>query len=60
MATLTATRYNNAIRLFYQRLLAGGKKKKVALTACMHKLLIIINAMIKKNTMWVNNTLIKN
>jgi transposase len=52
MATLTATRYNTVIRSFYKRLLAAGKKKKVALTACMHKLLIIINAMIKNKTFW--------
>lgn len=58
MATLTATRYNTSIRLFYQRLLASGKKKKIALTACMHKLLIIINAMIAKKTMWMEMTLV--
>jgi transposase len=52
MATLVATRHNTAIRAFYQRLLASGKKKKVAITACMHKLLIIINAMVKNKTMW--------
>lgn len=52
MATLVAARHNTSIRMFYQRLLAAGKKKKVALTACMHKLLIILNAMIKNKTMW--------
>jgi transposase len=52
MATLVATRHNTVIRSFYHRLLAAGKKKKVALTACMHKLLIIINAMIKNKTFW--------
>jgi transposase len=52
MATLVATRHNTVIRAFYQRLLAAGKKKKVALTACMHKLLIILNAMIKNKTFW--------
>jgi len=52
MATLVATRHNTVIRSFYKRLLAAGKKKKVALTACMHKLLIIINAMIKNKTFW--------
>ncbi len=52
MATLVAARYNITIRLFYQRLLGAGKKKKVALTACMHKLLIIINAIIKNKTFW--------
>ena len=52
MATLTATRFNPVIRAFYQRLLAAGKMKKVALTACMHKLLTILNAMVKHNRSW--------
>ena len=50
MATLTATRHNPAIRAFYQRLLAAGKLKKVALIACMRKLLTILNAMAKNRT----------
>jgi transposase len=49
MATLTATRYNPVIRAFYQRLLAAGKLKKVALVACMRKLLTILNAMARTN-----------
>ena len=52
MATLVATRYNPAIRAFYQRLCAGGKPKKVALTACMRKLLTILNSLLKHNTPW--------
>jgi transposase len=52
MATLTAIRFNARIRVFYQRLCAAGKLKKVAITACMHKLLIIMNAMIKNNQPW--------
>lgn len=52
MATLVATRFNPVIRAFYQRLLAAGKPKKVALTACMHKLLLILNAMLKHHTPW--------
>jgi len=44
MATLTATRYNVAIRVFYERLVAAGKLKKVALIACMRKLLTHLNA----------------
>jgi transposase len=47
VAALTATRYNPAIKAFYQRLLAAGKLKKVALVACMRKLLIILNAMVR-------------
>lgn len=45
MAALVATRHNPVIRAFYQRLLAAGKPKKVALVACMRKLLTILNAM---------------
>lgn len=47
MATLVATRYNPVIKAFYQRLLAVGKPKKLALTACMRKLLTILNAMVR-------------
>jgi transposase len=50
--TLVATRFNPQIKAFYQRLLAAGKIKKVALTACMHKLLTILNAMLKHRTSW--------
>jgi transposase len=52
MATLVAVRHNPVIRAFYLRLLQAGKKKKVALTACMHKLLTILNAMMKQQTDW--------
>jgi transposase len=52
MAALTAIRYNAAIKSFYERLCNAGKKKKVALTACMRKLLIVLNAMVKNNTPW--------
>lgn len=52
MAALVATRHNPVIRSFYQRLLAAGKAKKVALTACMRKLLVILNAMLKHRTIW--------
>ena len=52
MATLVATRWNPVIKAFYQRLLVKGKPKKVALTACMRKLLTILNAMVKHNTPW--------
>jgi len=52
MATLVATRYNPVIRTFYQRLCHAGKRKKVALTACMRKLLTILNSMLKHRTPW--------
>ncbi len=52
MATLVATRYNPVIQAFYARLCQAGKKKKVALAACMRKLLTILNAMLKHNTYW--------
>ena len=52
MATLSATRHNPVIKAFYQRLLDKGKLKKVALTACMRKLLVIINTMVKFGQDW--------
>lgn len=52
MATLVASRFNPVIRIFYQRLCAAGKPKKVALTACMRKLLTILNAIFKHQTPW--------
>lgn len=52
MGTLVASRHNPVIRAFYQRLCAAGKPKKLALTACMRKLLIILNAMLKHRTPW--------
>lgn len=52
MSALVATRFNPVIRVFYQRLCAAGKAKKVALTACMRKLLTILNAMLKHQTPW--------
>ena len=52
MGTLVATRVNPQIKAFYERLLAAGKVKKVALTACMRKLLTMLNAMLKHRTPW--------
>jgi len=52
MATLVATRYNPVIRRFYERLREAGKATKVALTACMRKLLTILNAMLRYQTSW--------
>jgi transposase len=52
MATLVATRCNPVIRHFYERLLAVGKAKKVALVACMRKLLTILNAMVRDQKPW--------
>jgi transposase len=52
MAALVATKHNPTIRAFYQRLCAAGKPKKVALTACMHKLLLIANAILRQRTPW--------
>jgi transposase len=52
MATLSASRHNPVIRAFYDRLIAAGKPKKVALTACMHKLLTICNAILRTSTRW--------
>jgi len=52
MAALVASRHNPVIREFYQRLRQAGKPAKVALTACMRKILVILNAMLKNRTYW--------
>lgn len=52
MATLTATRCNPVIREMYQCLLKAGKKKKVAMVACMRKLLIILNPIVRDRSHW--------
>ena len=52
MATTVAVRSNSVLRPFYERLMAAGKLFKVAITACMHKLLIILNAMVRDNRHW--------
>lgn len=52
MAALTASQCNPVIREFYERLLARGKPPKVALTACMRKLLVILNAMARDGVAW--------
>jgi transposase len=52
MATLAATRFNPVIKSMYDRLLKNGKQKKVAIIACMRKLLTILNAMIRTNSSW--------
>ena len=52
MSTLVAVRHNPVLAAFYQRLRAAGKAPKVALTACMRKLLTILNAMLKHHTRW--------
>jgi transposase len=52
MATLVATRFNPVIHAHYQRLLRAGKRKKLALVACMRKLLTILNAMLRNRSPW--------
>ncbi len=52
MSALVAARYNPVIKAFYRRLRQAGKPAKVALTACMRKLLTILNAMLKHHTPW--------
>jgi transposase len=52
MATLSATRFNPVIKEFYQRLLAKGKPFKIAITACMRRLIVIINVMIRDRVTW--------
>ena len=52
MAALAATRLNPRLRTYYQRLVAAGKPPKVALVACMRKLLVLCNALCQKQTTW--------
>jgi transposase len=52
MGTLVATRFHPQSKAFYQRLRTAGKIKKVALTACMRKLVTMLNAMLKPRTSW--------
>jgi transposase len=52
MATIVAMRHNRVIRTFYERLLVAGKPKKVAIVACMRKLLTILNAMVRTGKKW--------
>lgn len=55
MPTWAAVRYNPVIKAFYEKLISKGKKPKVAITACMHKLLHIINSIIKNGNKWDND-----
>lgn len=55
MATLASTKWNPVIKEFYERLIKNGKPAKVALTACMRKLLVILNAMVKTGKCWGDN-----
>jgi transposase len=55
MGTLAAVRHHPVLKAFYERLRAAGKAPKVALTACMRKLLTILNAMLKQRTPWHEN-----
>ena len=52
MGTLVATRFNPVVKAYYERLCAEGKPKKLALTACMRKLLVILNRMVHTQTPW--------
>jgi transposase len=55
MATMSATRHNPVIRAYYNRLIARGKAKQVAMVACMRKLLVILNSMMRTKTRWQVN-----
>jgi transposase len=54
MAVLSGRRWNPVLKVFYERLIAAGKPKKVALIACARKLLTILNAMIRHNAYWMS------
>ena len=56
MAMLTSIQHNPVIRQMFQRLVAAGKHKKLALTACMRKMIIILNAMLRDGTSWNEKT----
>jgi transposase len=58
MAALVATRHNPVICAVYTRLCASGKPKKVALTACMHKVLVILNAILRHRTPWRRSSVV--
>lgn len=53
MAAIASIRHNPMIRAFYERLIAAGKPPKLALTACMRKILVILNAMMKNRSYWI-------
>ena len=55
MATLSAIEHNPPIKAFYKRLVKKGKPAKVAITACMHKLLTTLNTMVSTNSHWDPN-----
>ena len=57
MATLSAITHNKPIKAMYERLTAAGKPFKLAMTACMRKLLTILNSMLKKNQTWKIQTI---
>ncbi len=52
MGAVVAIRHNPVIKAFYERLVERGKSKKLALTACVHKMLVILNAMVRDNFPW--------
>jgi transposase len=55
MATLTAIRFNPPVRALYHRLIQAGRPAKLALTACMRKLLVILNAMVRDGRRWADS-----
>jgi transposase len=56
MSVVSGLRHNPRIQVFYQHLLAAGKPPKVALVACMRKLLIILNSMLRTGQRWCEQT----
>ncbi|HVS71131.1 MAG TPA: transposase [Phycisphaerae bacterium] len=60
MAAVTAMRFNPVIKAFGERLRAAGKPRKLAITACMRKLLILLNTMVRENLTWNQLNLVKN
>jgi transposase len=56
MAMMSAMQYNPVFKAAYQRLLGQGKPKKVAIIACVRKMVIILNSMLRDGVMWDENT----
>ncbi|WP_353806731.1 transposase, partial [Microcystis sp. M_QC_C_20170808_M9Col] len=57
MGAVVAMGHNPVIKAFYERLVGGGKSKKLAVTACVRKILVILNAMVRQNQPWQQQTI---
>jgi transposase len=53
LGAMAAVRFNPVVKVFYERLLAAGKNKKLALTACVRKMVVMLNAMLREGQKWI-------